>query len=447
MISVHSQLVREGIGFPQTDEAKMSRIYFFDNINSNLLCINMNLLKKSYIQRALREEAKGNYKQAAAYYSKAEEFEMVGEMHELLGDMTRAFPAKIRAYQQAIRWYKQPEHIKNLARKLAETMEREIRADAKVATTELQRLTKAAEYYTLAKQWNKAGNIYEELGMYDEATEAYIQGGEVERVEQLSVRKEERDHRKYSSQQYYDEAKTFHRIGQRDKAYQFLKQCLTIDSKHVNAKELCTLLHRALQPTGVRRIHIAGEEKEYLLFGNNIIMIGRKEDNDIVLTQNDVSRHHARLGFQGHTCIIEDLQSSNGTRLNGLRIQKAAALHNQDVIGIGINVQFEVRIYQHTSGISVLLTSKDEHIIQKHYVFFLGEMQIGSGSEYALTVHGGSPGSPSCKFKVKYQQPYWYVSINPHLTEVELNGVPVEKYVVVIPGDTLRFAGMTFLFD
>ena len=47
----------------------------------------MKFLKKSYIQEAIAEEAKGNYKQAAAFYSKAEEFEKVGEMYELLGDI------------------------------------------------------------------------------------------------------------------------------------------------------------------------------------------------------------------------------------------------------------------------------------------------------------------------------------------------------------------------
>ena len=113
----------------------------------------MKFRKKSYIQQALAEEAKGNYKQAAAFYSKAEEFEKVGEMYELLGDMSRPLPRKIRAYQQALHWYKLSEHLEPVAAKLAKTMEVEIRADAKVSPVELHRLSEVAEYYALAKQW------------------------------------------------------------------------------------------------------------------------------------------------------------------------------------------------------------------------------------------------------------------------------------------------------
>jgi tetratricopeptide (TPR) repeat protein len=407
----------------------------------------MKFLKKSYIQRAIAEEAKGNYKQAAAFYSKAGEFEKVGEMYELIGDMTRAFPPKIRAYQQAIRWYKLPEQLEPLAEKLARTMEAEIREDAKLSPVELQRLPKVAEYYALAKQWEKAGRIYEEVGMYENATEMYIQGGAIEQVEQIANRKEERNHRVFTAQQYYEEGLAYSKAGQRDKAYQAMEQCLNLDEQHPDARSLFQTLSQALQPTDVRRVHIPTEETEYILFGKPIVTIGRKKDNDIVLTQTDVSRYHARIGFNNQAVIVEDLNSSNGTRLNGLRIQKTAAIHHRDVIGIGLGVRFEICIQQHPTGISAIFRPLDHQGLQKRYILFSGELLIGSESECELLVQHLTPSSLPYLFKIRYQQPYWYLYIHPYATNVELNGNFVSNYVVITAGDTITFSGLTLLFD
>lgn len=404
----------------------------------------MNFLKKSSIQKAIREEAKGNYKQAAAFYSKAEEFEKVGEMHELLGDLANTFSSKIREYRQALRWYTQPEHLEPLARKLAETMETEIRADEKVSPIESRRLPAVAEYYALAKQWKKAGELYEEMGMFEKATEMYIQGGEVEQVEQISVRKEDRFHRSYSAQQLYDEAETAYHCGQRDKAHHLLKQCLALDPKFGKARGLFDKLTRAFQAAGRRRVYISGEEQEYVLFAKQVMTLGRQEDNDIVLNQHDVSRHHARIGFQGQRCLIEDLRSSNGTRINGLRLQKTASIHSQDMIGLGLNLQFETRVYQPQTGTALTLHAPGT---SRHYLMFQEELLVGNTEDCAFRLPQLALAISGCVFKVKYQQPYWYWSLHPQLQNVELNGSPVEHYVVVIAGDTLRFAATTLLFE
>jgi uncharacterized repeat protein (TIGR01451 family) len=41
--------------------------------------------------------------------------------------------------------------------------------------------------------------------------------------------------------------------------------------------------------------------------------VGRSPDNDIVLNQNGVSRHHVRIDFDGTTYLVQDLKSMNGT--------------------------------------------------------------------------------------------------------------------------------------
>ena len=65
------------------------------------------------------------------------------------------------------------------------------------------------------------------------------------------------------------------------------------------------------------------------------ITIGRKEDNFVHLPERNVSRRHARLLRRNGTVVLEDLQSANGTQVNGVRIQEAVPLHDGDLVTIG----------------------------------------------------------------------------------------------------------------
>jgi pSer/pThr/pTyr-binding forkhead associated (FHA) protein len=62
--------------------------------------------------------------------------------------------------------------------------------------------------------------------------------------------------------------------------------------------------------------------------------IGRKERNDIVIDNQAVSGFHARIVQEDQKYIIEDLNSLNGTFLNGQKVNKYT-LHHGDIILIG----------------------------------------------------------------------------------------------------------------
>ncbi len=66
------------------------------------------------------------------------------------------------------------------------------------------------------------------------------------------------------------------------------------------------------------------------------IRLGRAPDNDVVFTTQDLraSAHHAEIRLEGDRFVIRDLQSTNGTYLNGVRIQQAS-LHPGCVIQFG----------------------------------------------------------------------------------------------------------------
>ena len=76
------------------------------------------------------------------------------------------------------------------------------------------------------------------------------------------------------------------------------------------------------------------EGGEFPLKSNREVTIGRGSEHDMVLDEDMVSRSHARiLTFDGEV-IIEDLGSTNGTLVNGERIERKA-LKTGDQILIG----------------------------------------------------------------------------------------------------------------
>jgi hypothetical protein len=84
-----------------------------------------------------------------------------------------------------------------------------------------------------------------------------------------------------------------------------------------------------------------GERRSFSVV-RNMTIIGRREDCDLRIPVSDVSRKHCRLVRTDDGIRIEDLGSSNGTYVNGERIQEGD-LHAGDVLGIG-PVQFTVQI-------------------------------------------------------------------------------------------------------
>ncbi len=75
--------------------------------------------------------------------------------------------------------------------------------------------------------------------------------------------------------------------------------------------------------------------KTVVPFVREEITIGRQEGNTIRLTERNVSRRHARLFRQNGHVQVEDLNSYNGIRLNGEKIQGTAEIADGDLIQIG----------------------------------------------------------------------------------------------------------------
>lgn len=72
------------------------------------------------------------------------------------------------------------------------------------------------------------------------------------------------------------------------------------------------------------------------------IIVGRSPGADIVIAAGYVSGRHARFSLMGQNLFVEDLESTNGTAVNGQMISEPIALRNNDVVNVG-DVAIRVR--------------------------------------------------------------------------------------------------------
>jgi pSer/pThr/pTyr-binding forkhead associated (FHA) protein len=81
-----------------------------------------------------------------------------------------------------------------------------------------------------------------------------------------------------------------------------------------------------------RRGKFAGKP---LLFHQQPTIIGRTEECDLIILSPVVSKQQARMWCQEGMWMLEDLQSANGTIVNGTRIYSPVLLRDGDIIQFG----------------------------------------------------------------------------------------------------------------
>jgi predicted component of type VI protein secretion system len=86
---------------------------------------------------------------------------------------------------------------------------------------------------------------------------------------------------------------------------------------------------------------LALTEGPSILVDKPILLIGRHPECDIQVESRKISRRHCCIAQINNYLVIRDLGSTNGIRINGIRVQEGT-LKNGDELTIGNN-RFEVR--------------------------------------------------------------------------------------------------------
>jgi adenylate cyclase len=101
--------------------------------------------------------------------------------------------------------------------------------------------------------------------------------------------------------------------------------------------------------------------------GKEKITIGRNKDNDLILSDKTVSRHHAQITKTKLGYLLTDLESYNGTRVNEKPIQRTLLKHN-DKIRIGRSRLIFLTEKEPPPEDSLILTTDDEYESENKHI-------------------------------------------------------------------------------
>src|ERR1041385_4018910 len=109
------------------------------------------------------------------------------------------------------------------------------------------------------------------------------------------------------------------------------------------------------------KLHILSgilEGKDFDL-GEERVTVGGALDNMMRLDDGTVPNHHAMFVLDGNDYKLRDLNSTNGTRVNGLRIVETK-LHNGDQVRMGsVEMRFESDIKKSSQPLPPMQTGVD----------------------------------------------------------------------------------------
>lgn len=97
-----------------------------------------------------------------------------------------------------------------------------------------------------------------------------------------------------------------------------------------------------------------------ILIAKDLVVVGRRQDCDVCLEHKSVSKIHCVLIKTDGLLMLRDLGSTNGTRVNGLRVRRAALLPNDQLsiahyrfrIALGPDTSPPVAAHEHTEALS-----------------------------------------------------------------------------------------------
>jgi general secretion pathway protein A len=93
-------------------------------------------------------------------------------------------------------------------------------------------------------------------------------------------------------------------------------------------------LDPALPPMGRLLVATDGRTVQEITLTQGRIIVGRTPDNDLQIDSRFVSRHHCQITTSANSCVIEDLNSTNGIYVKSRRVRRHY-LNDGDVVLVG----------------------------------------------------------------------------------------------------------------
>jgi hypothetical protein len=303
----------------------------------------MKRMLSSDYRKAIAAEAAGDYKNAARAYALCGERTKVAEMHLLRAEQSTSSEARLTELKAAIGWADaNDEEARAMLRRIARALFVWARRAPVLTKEDRKVVEEAAQLFTKAGDESGAGECYEFIGEDLSAAEAYQRGGDVERLEAVLQRDEQRRKQTYRVRDAFEEYQLNLSRGERDLALTSIRVC--VDAADEAERETYIVAQRELErkliSDGKVRLKTGGQPILCVAL-DGAVTIGREMTCHIVLRDSGISRVHAELRLDGEKITLRDLQSKNGTTLGGVRILDSLALPDSGELGFGENCSFQ----------------------------------------------------------------------------------------------------------
>ncbi len=202
------------------------------------------------------------------------------------------------------------------------------------------------------------------------------------------------------------------------------------------------------------------------------IFIGRDKDCHLKLRSNTVSRHHCRLEFYNNNYNVEDLASTQGTRLNGEKLvpRVSVPIHHGDILQVG-DISMVIAILEEpetteqlsdaahqavsnilgkfiqgpssdTSAYLKILNGEDEGL----KLLFTDKTSwlIGRQEDADFTIHDGTISRRHAK--ITLENGSYYLEDLDSTSGTAVNGVPITKRYHLVHLDRLLFGAIKVVF-
>ncbi|MDO8802952.1 MAG: FHA domain-containing protein [Elusimicrobiota bacterium] len=187
--------------------------------------------------------------------------------------------------------------------------------------------------------------------------------------------------------------------------------------------------------------------------------LGRKADNDVVLDNAAVSGHHCKMYESGGTWFVEDLNSTNGTFINGKKTLKAG-LKNGDTINL---VKFSLVFMDEAAAtkapepplpaqrpktpLGALEVLENPADTRKEFDLTALSTYVGKSSQAAIPYKSAGlfGGGPELAVVITMRPEGYY--LNPIKEDyAKYNGNPLTEKVVLKDDDTIEVGATRFRF-
>jgi pSer/pThr/pTyr-binding forkhead associated (FHA) protein len=191
------------------------------------------------------------------------------------------------------------------------------------------------------------------------------------------------------------------------------------------------------QPIRAPWLARTGNGKSVYPIGNTLT-IGRMPSNNVVLDDPKASRRHAEIVLHDGEPAIRDLQSANGTLLNGEPVTEDRPLHNGDTVTIGdAGFVFHNDLEVARPRLVMAGGGGAEHLLK-------GMATIGRSPANDITIH--DPKASRHHAEIGIQAGQVVVRDLASLNGTKVNGEPIVGEYALSEGDTITIGDVSFVY-